>query len=130
MRASSGGSLVRACAVILLIVAAAACKPPPDEQRFLPTADASKGKQVIKRVGCAACHTIDGIGWPKGRAAPALRGFAGRALIAGRVPNRPDMLAQFVRNAPAVVPGTTMPPMPLTEQESREVAAYLYEMKE
>lgn len=116
--------------MIPLIVAVAGCKAPPDEQRFLPMADASKGKQVIERVGCAACHTIDGIGWPKGRAAPELRGFAGRALIAGRAPNRPDVLARFVRNAPAVVPGTTMPPMPLTEQESREVAAYLYELEE
>ena len=48
-------------------------------------------------------------------------------MIAGRVPNRPDLLSAYVRNAPAVAPGTTMPAMPLSVQESRDVAAYLYE---
>ena len=91
-------------------------------------ADAERGRELIQKVGCATCHTIEGIDWPKGRAAPEIRGLGGRALIAGRVPNRPDALAAFVRNAPAVAPGTTMPPMPLTERESRDVAAYLYEI--
>ncbi len=109
---------------------AAACKPAPEQQQFMPVADPASGKLAIERVGCAACHTIEGIGWPKGRAAPKLGGLAGRALIAGRIPNRPDLLAEFVRNAPAVLPGTTMPAMPLSEQESRDVAAYLYELKE
>lgn len=93
----------------------------------MPVASANRGKQAIERVGCGSCHTIEGISWPKGRAAPELGSFADRALIAGRVPNRPEMLAAFVRDAPAVVPGTTMPPMPLSQQESRDVAAYLYE---
>lgn len=118
------------CVVVAaaLALVAAACKPPPEESRFMPVADAARGKQAIERVGCGSCHTIDGIGWPQGRAAPRLGGFAQRGLIAGRVPNRPDLLAAFVRNAPMVAPGTTMPAMPLSEQESRDVAAYLYEL--
>lgn len=84
---------------------------------------------MIERVGCAACHTIPGIGWPKGRVGPPLKGFAEQSLIAGRVPNRPDVLAAFVRNAPAVVPETGMPPMPLSEEEARDVAAYLYTLR-
>lgn len=109
---------------------AAACKPAPELREAVAVADPARGKLAMQRVGCAACHTIEGIGWPEGKAAPALKGFAGRALIAGRVPNRPDLLAAFVRNAPAVAPGTTMPPMPLTEQESRDVAAFLYRLKD
>lgn len=106
----------------------AACKPPPEESQFMPLADAARGKQVVERVGCGSCHTIEGVDWPQGRAAPALGGFAQRALIAGRVPNRPDRLAAFIRDAPSVAPGTTMPAMPLSEQESRDVAAYLYQL--
>jgi mono/diheme cytochrome c family protein len=106
----------------------AACKPPPDHRQSFPTADAGRGKRLIEEVGCATCHTIGGIDWPQGRAAPELRGLTGRALIAGKVPNSPENLAAFVRNAPAVAPGTTMPPMPLSEQDSRDVAAYLYEI--
>lgn len=94
----------------------------------MPFADASRGKAAIERVGCASCHSIPGIRWPKGKGAPALEGLAERALIAGRIPNEPQLLARFVRNAPAVAPGTTMPSMPLSEQESRDVAAYLYEV--
>ncbi len=93
----------------------------------MPVADASRGKRAIERVGCASCHTIPGIGWPKGEAGPPLHGMAERALIAGRLANRPGILARFVRDAPALVPGTTMPAMPLSEEESRDVAAFLYE---
>jgi len=114
--------------LVPLMLLAAGCKPPPDAQQLMPMADAERGKRAIERVGCASCHTIEGISWPKGAAAPPLRGLAGRSLIAGRLPNRPEMLAAFARNAPAVAPGTTMPAMPLSEAESRDVAAYLYEI--
>ncbi len=57
---------------------------------------------------------------------PPLDGFADRALIAGRFPNQPETLARFVRDAPSLSPQTGMPPMPLTEEEARHVAAYLY----
>lgn len=94
----------------------------------MPLASAERGKQAIERVGCASCHRIKGIDWPKGGVAPAIEGLGGRALIAGSLPNKPEMLARFVRDAPALVPETRMPAMPLTEQESRDIAAYLYEI--
>ena len=112
----------------LLLLLVGGCKPPPDERQFMPVADVAAGKEAIERVGCASCHSIGGIDWPKGKAGPALEGFAHRALIAGRVPNQPELLARFVRNAPAVALGTTMPAMPLSEEESRDVAAYLYQI--
>ena len=92
----------------------------------MPEASAARGREVIARVGCGACHTIPGIGWPKGRLGPALHGFARGNLISGKLPNRPDILAAYVRDAPAVLPGTTMPAMPISEEEARDVAAYLY----
>lgn len=92
----------------------------------MPQASVARGEAAIDRAGCGACHTIPGIRWPEGAVGPSLVGFAGQGLIAGRLPNRPDILAAFVRNAPAVLPGTTMPAMPISEQEGRDVAAYLY----
>lgn len=80
----------------------------------------------MMRVGCASCHYVPGISWPEGTVGPALSGFSRQALIAGRLPNRPDILAAFVRNAPAVLAGTKMPAMPLNEKEAADVAAYLY----
>ena len=111
-----GGPLPKASDLIPLLLLASACKPPPEERQMMPLASAERGKQAIERVGCASCHTIEGM--------------SGRALIAGRLSNRPEVLARFVRNAPALVPDTVMPAMPLTEQESRDVAAYLYEISD
>jgi cytochrome c2 len=122
------GGNQRLLALLPLAAAAAACKPAPEQRQFMPLGDPDRGRLVIERVGCASCHTIPGIAWPKGKAAMPLSGFAHRAMIAGRVPNEPELLARFVRNAPSVLPGTTMPAMPVSEGESRDVAAYLYEI--
>jgi mono/diheme cytochrome c family protein len=91
--------------------------------------DAGRGKAAIVRVGCIACHEIPGVRGRSGRVGPPLAGFAERAMIAGTVPNRADMLVTFVRNAPSLVPQTGMPPLPLDAQEARDVAAFLYTLR-
>jgi mono/diheme cytochrome c family protein len=112
-----------------LFLLAGACKPAPEAATELSLASAERGKTAIERVGCGSCHTIGGVPWPQGKTAPALtEGMAGRALIAGELENRPDVLAAFVRDAPSLIPATTMPAMPLTRRESLDVAAYLYEI--
>ena len=108
---------------LLLIMS---CKPPPDETQHMPQADIARGEAVVERVGCGACHEIPGIKWPKGKTGPSLQGFANQGLIAGWLPNRPDNLAAFVRDAPAAVRGSTMPAMPISQSEARDVAAFLY----
>lgn len=108
------------------LLALAACKPPPDEAHHMPVASPERGLDTIASAGCGSCHEIPGLAWPRGRIGPALEGFAARTVIAGRIPNRPDALAAFVRDAPALVPGTTMPAMPISEEQARDVAAYLY----
>lgn len=113
-----------------LFTLAAACKPPPDERQFMPVANAARGKAAIEQVGCGSCHTIPGVDWPQGKVGPRLAGLAERALIAGQLPNRPDALAAYIRNAPALVPGTAMPAMPVSKEQARDIAAYLYEQEE
>lgn len=125
----TGGRLSTAHASLSLVLLIAACKPPPDERHHMPEASAARGKAIIGKAGCGACHTIPGIQWPQGNLGPPLQGFADQTLIAGRLPNRPDLLSAFIRNAPALVPGTAMPAMPLSEGESRDVAAYLYTLE-
>lgn len=116
----------KACWFLPLLLLAA-CKPPPEQKKQMPQANAAHGKQVIERVGCASCHRIPGIGWPKGKVGPPLEGLRDRALLAGRLPNRPDVLAAYIRNAPALVPDSGMPAMPVSETEARDIAAYLYD---
>jgi cytochrome c1 len=117
-------------ALLACLAAVAACKQPP-EARQVPDAEAmQRGLVAIERVGCGSCHEIPGIDWPQGRTGPSLVGFDDAGPIAGALPNTPDNLAKFVRNAPAAKPGSTMPAMPLSEEESRAVAAYLYGMND
>lgn len=104
-----------------------ACEPPPSERWPADSAAADRGKIAIERVKCASCHTISGIDWPKGLTGPSLEKFGDRGMIAGSLPNRPDALADFIRNAPTVKPGSPMPPMPVSDAEARDIAAYLYE---
>ncbi len=93
----------------------------------MPLADAANGKAVIERAGCGSCHVIPGVRWPQGKVGPNLDGLAERGLIAGKLPNEPDVLAAYIRNAPALVPGSGMPAMPVSEAEARHIVAYLYE---
>lgn len=101
------------------------CAPEPEMSR-LPAADPARGRELVRAVGCGACHTIPGVSWPRGTVAPSLEGFGDRTLIAGRFANEPETLTLWVRDAPALIPETGMTPMPLDEQEARDVAAYLY----
>lgn len=112
--------------VIALVLAVAACKQPP-ASRHVPEPDAAaRGLAAIERAGCGACHEIPGLFWPKGRTGPSLIGFDDIGPIAGALPNTPENLVAFVRDAPRAKPGSSMPAMPLTEDEARDVAAYLY----
>lgn len=104
----------------------AACGQGAVPARTLAGADPERGLAVIRREGCAACHLVPGVDWPHGRAGPSLEGFAARPLIAGRLPNRPDVLTAWLIDPPSLAPETAMPPSSITEAEARDVAAWLY----
>jgi cytochrome c1 len=87
------------------------------------------GKAIIFRVGCGVCHIIPGIPGANGTVGPSLESFAERNLIGGVVPNRPELLAQWVRDAPSLIEETGMPDLPITEEEARNVAEYLYTLR-
>jgi cytochrome c551/c552 len=91
--------------------------------------NAEAGRMLIERVGCAVCHDIPGVRGPRGIVGPSLSGFARRAYFAGALPNRPGLVAQFVRDAPSLVPNTAMPDMPLDERQARDAAAYLQTLR-
>ena len=110
----------------LCLLMVAGCKPPESPRYTADTTLAEQGHAVIEQAGCAACHEIPGVTWPEGRIGPSLVGFDDIGLIAGAVPNTAENLAAFLRNAPAVKPGSTMPRIPITPDEARAAAAYLY----
>ena len=117
-----GASLLAA----VLCTAVTACADKADAPRSLAQADPAEGLKLIERSGCATCHVIPGVSWPRGRTGGPLAGVAARPLIAGRLPNQPDVMVRFVRDAPSLLPDIGMPAMPLNDTEARDVAAYLY----
>ena len=119
---------VKRLAIVAVTMMICACKAPPDS-RYISSPDANaRGLAAIERAGCGACHQIPGVSWPKGRTGPSLEGFNDIAPIAGTLPNTAENLAAFVQDAPRIKPDSTMPAMPLSQEESRNVASYLYSL--
>ncbi|WP_382152517.1 c-type cytochrome [Hydrogenophaga sp. ANAO-22] len=111
--------------LVLACFSLVACDGPPDRTPTLGDADAATGRRLVADKGCVACHTFPDVKWPRGGLGPSLHGFARQGLIAGQLPNQPGVLMQFVRNAPGLVPGTAMPAITMSDQEARDVTAYL-----
>jgi cytochrome c2 len=85
-----------------------------------------KGREEIQRAGCAACHTIPGIPGADRLVGPPLRGIASRDYIGGVLPNTPENMVKWLQDPPAHSPKTVMPRLNLTEQQARDISAYLY----
>lgn len=91
--------------------------------------NADRGAQLIRAYGCGACHMIPGIREASGAVAPPLTMFARRTFIAGEIPNTPANLVHWIRSPQSIEPHTAMPALGLNEQQARDVAAYLYELR-
>ncbi len=107
----------------------AACREEPSAHLRVADGDAARGRDVVARIGCGVCHDVPGIAGARGRVGPPLAGFGMRSFIAGQIPNRPDLLVRFVRDAPSLAPATAMPDLPLSEAEARDVAAFLLTLR-
>ena len=88
--------------------------------------DAQRGLQAIISGGCIACHTIEGT-IASAQVGPNLTHVASRSSLAGGIlENTPENLARWLRNPQDVKVGNLMNlPRPLTEDEIRDLVAYL-----
>lgn len=91
--------------------------------------DAHRGVAVIERYGCGSCHTIPGVRSAKGLVGPPLLWWSRRTFIAGELPNTPENLVHWIRAPQSVEAHTAMPTLGLSEQQARDVAAYLYTLR-
>ena len=89
----------------------------------------ARGEQVIARYECGKCHMIPGIDGANGVVGPPLNFMARRSTLAGNFPNDPHHLVEWVRTPQEMKPGTAMPDLGLSEQQARDVAAYLYTLQ-
>jgi cytochrome c2 len=102
-----------------------------DEERAPQVAggDAVRGKALMAQYQCGACHAIPDVPGAGGDSGPSLDKFGRRSYIAGRLPNMPGPLVAWLVNPPAMVPGTRMPAMGVSETDARDIAAALYSLR-
>ena len=91
--------------------------------------NARVGRVEIRKYGCNACHDISGVPGARGLIGPPLDGVGQRYYIAGEIPNTPANLMLWIQHPRQVEPHTAMPEMGVTEQDSRDIAAYLYTLR-
>lgn len=91
--------------------------------------DPEKGKAAIRRYGCQVCHSIRGVEGARGQVGPPLDTIGSRSYLAGQLPNNPPNLLRWIRDPQSVAPGTAMPDMGVTEQDAKDISAYLYTLR-
>lgn len=100
------------------------------EAMALTGGDPERGRAAIRAHGCPACHSIPGVAGADAQVGPPLRGIAKRVVIAGSLPNTPEHMVRWLMDPPAVNPGTLMPNLNLGESEARDIAGYLYTLRD
>src|SRR5699024_10105314 len=96
----------------------------------VPGGDAANGPALIQQYGCMSCHTVPGVAGANAPAGPSLADFGNRAYVAGMLPNTPDNLIHWIQHPQEVVPGNDMPELGVTDSDARDIAAYLYTLRE
>ncbi|MFO7697728.1 MAG: c-type cytochrome [Anaerolineae bacterium] len=120
----------RAAAILALIaglVLLSACRG--EAESIVPGGDPARGAQAITRYGCPACHTIPGIRNADGVVGPPLFSWADRTYIAGLLHNDPGNLMRWVQDPQSILPGVAMPDMGVTDEDARDIAAYLFTLR-
>jgi cytochrome c2 len=87
-----------------------------------------RGRELIVLYRCGTCHTIPGVPGAHGSVAEPLTGWGKRSYIAGRLVNRPDVLARWIAAPQSLVPGTLMPQLGASPEEALAMATYLFSL--
>jgi cytochrome c2 len=97
------------------------------EERYGSTGpgDPKKGKAAIERYGCGSCHEIAGVTGAVGKVGPPLTGVASRVYIAGVMRNNTVNIVRWIQNPQAFVPNVVMPNLGVSQDDARDIAAYL-----
>ena len=94
--------------------------------RAMTGGDPARAPAIMRRFGCAGCHTIPGIPGGDGQVGAPLSGIKHRVYIGGAVPNSPDTLVRWIVSPQTFAPRSAMPATGISEAEARDVATYLY----
>lgn len=97
-----------------------------DVARAMTGGDPRRAPELLRRYGCAGCHTVPGITGSDGQVGGPLSDIRKRVYVGGVLTNSPDNLIRWIVDPQQFSPRTAMPATGISEQEARDVAAYLY----
>jgi cytochrome c oxidase subunit 2 len=116
------------------------------DESLLAKGDAARGKDIYSKSSCIGCHAIAGTPFNMAAVGPNLTHVGTRYTIAGGLyPNDAKHLAYWIKNAPAMKPGSLMPTLGkgltdpktkmvvnvggLTDADIADIVAYLQALK-
>ena len=116
------------------------------DESLLAKGDAARGKDIYSKSSCIGCHAIAGTPFNMAAVGPNLTHVGTRYTIAGGLyPNDAKHLAYWIKNAPALKPGSLMPTLGkgltdpktkmvvnvggLTDADIADIVAYLQALK-
>lgn len=91
--------------------------------------DPRQGAELLEREACGSCHIIPWMAVGVGVVGPPLTHMAARTMIAGVLPNTPSQMVRWLQSPQTFLPGSAMPDMGLSQQQARDIAAYLYTLR-
>lgn len=90
--------------------------------------DPVRGESAIRKYGCHTCHTIPGVRGADAVVGPSLARMGSRSYVR-HMPNTPGNLISWIRDPRIIHPQTPMPDTGVTEEDARDIAAYLYTLR-
>jgi cytochrome c len=89
-------------------------------------ANPERGRALIRKHGCGACHVVPGVGGAVGMVGPQLDRMRDQIYVGGVLPHTPENLTFWIANPKQADPLTAMPDLGVSEADARDMAAYLY----
>lgn len=116
--------------VCVALAALGACRPSASEEASIITGgDVQRGKIAVVRYGCQSCHTIPKIEGANATVGPPLDRIAVRGYLGGHLSNTPDNMVRWIQHPQLVDPKNVMPELGVTDQDARDIAAFLYTLR-
>ncbi len=84
------------------------------------------GRKKLAQHSCVSCHVIPGVPKGDGKSAQSLAHWSWHRKFLNTFPNTPENLERWLENPSHRKPGTTMPDLNVSPQDSRDMAAYLF----
>jgi cytochrome c oxidase subunit II len=101
-----------------------------DDANLLLDPDTAKGREAFLALACAGCHTVKGTA-AVGKVGPDLTHVASQKSIAGGLlsPVNEENLTRWLKNPPAIKPGTLMPTLNLSDEQVADLVKWLRTLK-